>query len=209
MKKAFALALVLVLALGLAACGSETTVVPTSEAAAATTSTAAEETTDALIPYEVVTEPNFDTAALFERLKGYWTRRYAAFHYGFVGFVYEDGKPCMDSGVFDGEHSGKLQVTGGQNLSENIVALAVFHPAQGEDDMYPGPARTEMYYYDLTDIESGIIKISFWEGRWDTYTYGGTTKKKAGEKAYAVDQSNVTTITENPADATTSRMVAD
>jgi len=193
MKRYLPLFLCLALCCALFACGNpapapttaEPTATPfetTTEAPAETQdSTEIQELTTVAVP--ILTDPNFDVAALFERVKGYWSTRGIDDHPGFVGFDYQDGKPCVIWGMWDGEHTGYIEVIGGQSTGEDTAALAIFFPAQPEEAMYPGPERTEMAHLDLTGLESGgtieVKRESPWGGEWRAYTYGGKTMREA------------------------------
>ena len=176
MKKRLILTLALVLALGLAACSGVTGNTPPN--------TTRE-------PASV--DPDFDAAALFERLVGYWNTpdMNGMGDPGLVGFVYEDDRPCVIFGVYDGESTGYVEVIGSQSAGEGQAALTIFFPAQPEDAMYPGPEFTETVRLDLTGLRGGMIRARrespARSGDWRTYTYAGKTFEEAAAKAFGTN----------------------
>jgi len=181
MKKLLVLTLAMALALGLAACfggGEDETTEPT-------TITEAIKTT---VP--APTDPDFDAASLFERLEGYWNTPYGALEgvngYGFVNFRYEDGRPCLYTGVYESEGTSFGNLAGGKSIEENMATLNFWSPAE-EDGLWAGrPEMTETVSLDLTSLKDGSIRIKrespIWSIDWITYTYGGETFAEAEQK---------------------------
>jgi len=195
MKKLFALLVAAVLLLGLTACGGgrdNPTTAPDTTPAQTTTAiservpmpTAApgiEMTTQVV---EMVTDPDFDAQALFQRLEGVWNDEYE--YPGFVSFIYRDGKPILYSGVYDGEAGIGTLTDGRENVGGGTVTLYFQYPAV-EDWPALIPERTDALQIDLTGIDGGELRIqvtSIWGTRdWHTYTYRCKTLQEAGIRA--------------------------
>jgi len=168
MKWVMSAALACLLLCGLAACGI-TTQQPTETQAI----TEPGEKVYTTLPAEVAIDPDFDAEALFERLEGVWDDDYET--PGFVSFIYEDGKPSLCYGPYDGTNSGFGELVGGRSTGEDKTALSFIFPANTEEGYVP----TVTVQIDLTDLDGGKLSMQlecFYEiGDWETYTYGGKT----------------------------------
>jgi len=188
MKKLLALTLALALAFGLAACfgGGGNTEAPTTE------STPAEPDITTIADYEPApTDPDFDAAALFKSLEGYWNDTYL--YPGFVSFEYREGKPILWGGVYDGEGNQISELAGGADAGDGMVTLNFIYPAITEDNSFDGyysirPEMTETVLLDLAGLEAGSIRVRraspYWSRDWHTYTYGGKTMSEAAGKSF-------------------------
>jgi len=188
MKKFLSLALALVLALGLAAClgnGRNPTQLTTTE------STPTEPDYTTIAGWEPApVDPDFDAEGLFKRLEGWWNTRYddgTYITFQFVNFVYQDGKPCLYTGVYESEGTSFGELVGGASLGENMATLNFWSP-EPEGGLWGGrPEMTETVTLDLTGLEDGTIRMKrecpIWSVDWVTYTYGGETFGEAEQKA--------------------------
>ncbi|MDR2686312.1 MAG: hypothetical protein LBB75_01045 [Oscillospiraceae bacterium] len=189
MKKLLALALAILLTLGLAACsggnGGNPTQAPTTTEPGTT-----QEATTATVP--VVTDPSFDYMGLFERLEGYWNaeveeagytlRVFVRFHYN----VYNGRKPSIYRGVWDSEGSDTGTLTGGRSTGENTAELAFLFPAVTEEgELATHPEVTAVVSVDFSGLDDGEIAIKInnylGNGIWYTYTYDASATQAAQE----------------------------
>ena len=185
MKKLLALAMAMVLALGLAACfggneGETTETTTTTEPTTAMPDTTP--VTTAAAATTPVTHPSFDYMDLFHRLEGCWNTGYWKTESGegyrrFVGFVYNefnDGKPSLYFGTYDGE-GAVYELMGGQSTGESTAELVIRYPEEiyGTEVI---PERVWTVLVDFTDFDDGTISLIIERpgGEWETYTYGGT-----------------------------------
>jgi len=140
-----------------------------------------------------VTDPDFDCMDLFQRLEGYWNTPYGALEgvngYGFINFRYEDGKPCLYTGVYESEGTSFGDLVGGSSIGENMAALNFWSPA-AEDGLWAGrPEMTETVSLDMAGLKDGSIRIKrespIWSIDWITYAYGGETFAEAERNAFS------------------------
>jgi len=182
MKRAISTLLACLLLCGLAACGVATEQ-PT-ETQAITEPTEPEFTTQVV---EAMIDPEFEAEALFKRLEGIWDTPHPELEgiYGFISFIYRDGKPSFYSGVYDGETNGVGTLIGG-NGSEGIATLYFQYPAV-EDWPGPFPERTEELQIDGTRFGDGTLHIrhkTIWgTSEWRACTYRCKTLQEAGIRA--------------------------
>ena len=118
---------------------------------------------------------------------------YAVFHgywitddYPFVGFVYMDGVPGIDYGLFQTSFKAGGKVTDSQATGEYEMTLILFVPAAPATVMDAArPERTEKVFIDASDFnQHNTMKIkieNLGDGGWHDYKYGGAIIEEAAE----------------------------
>jgi hypothetical protein len=202
MKRIVSTLLACLLLLGLTACGTaiqqptETQAItePT-EADFATQPIEAEHTTQpAEMEYttqvvEAIIDPDFDAEALFKRLEGVWDHKYErpdgvrSRASGFTSFIYDNGKPILYRGVYDGEAWGVGTLVGGRE-GDGIATLYFLYPATDDNLNGPLPERTDALQIDLAGIDDGELRIQlttiWYTYDWENITYRCKTLREAG-----------------------------
>ena len=114
-------------------------------------------------------------------LEGYWITNDDPF----FGFVYIDGVPGIEYGLFQTEFGAAGKITGGHATGAYEAELTVFFPAVAEDMMSSGrPESTQTVHIDIGGLyEPGsTIKVKVEDlgnGGWYTYQYGGASVQEA------------------------------
>ena len=203
MKRVLPVLLAFLLLFGLTACfgGGEDNPMTTPEPTTAeqTTITEAEITTETQAVtepaepeittqvVEVMTDPDFDAQALFKRLEGVWDSAYERPDGdpipGFTSFLYDNGKPILHRGVYDGEAGGVGTLIGGRE-SGGIGTLYFLYPATDDNLNGSLPERTDALQIDLTNIDDGKLRIqlttTWYTYDWENNTYRCKTLREAG-----------------------------
>ena len=200
MKRILSVLLACLLLCGLAACG---TAIEQPEETQAITEIAEPEITTQPIEVEHTTmppeveyttqvvemkiDPDFDAESLFKRLEGVWDSEYERPDgdpiLGFTSFLYDNGKPILHRGAYDGEAGGVGTLIGGRE-SEGIAVLYFLYPATDDNLNGSLPERTDALQIDLTNIDDGKLRIQL-TTIWRTYdwvnnTYRCKTLREAG-----------------------------
>jgi len=114
-------------------------------------------------------------------LDGYWSGA----NNMFVGFVYVDGVPTVDYGLFQSGFGIRGAIVNSYAVDKYEVALVINIPAVPASEINEAqPERTEIIYIDVAGLfEPGATirtKISgFGSGGWYTYKHGGDTIEEA------------------------------
>ncbi|MCL1951476.1 MAG: hypothetical protein FWF60_01470 [Oscillospiraceae bacterium] len=137
---------------------------------------------------EVITDPGFDATALFKRLEGVWDHTYQNPEGnpipGFTSFLYDNGKPILHRGVYDGEAGGVGTLRGGRENEDGTVTLYFLYPATDDNLNGSLPERTDALQIDLANIDDGKLRTrltTIWHTYdWEDNTYRCKTLREAG-----------------------------
>ena len=103
---------------------------------------------------------------------GYWTSGDL-----FVGFVYIDGVPGIDYGLFETSYGARGKITDARAVSAHEAELSVFIPANPATEMDDTtPERTDIIYIDISNYNDNRLNVktpNLGGGEWHTYEYGG------------------------------------
>jgi len=102
----------------------------------------------------------------------------------FVGFVYIDGEPGIDYGLFQTSFGACGKITDACAVSAHEVTLTVYIPAVPATEMDPdgSPERTDTVYIDISNYNDNRLNIKIdglAGGEWRTYEYGGGSLEDA------------------------------
>lgn len=116
---------------------------------------------------------------IWNRLNGYWTATQDLF----IGFVWQDGIPGIDYGVWESEGIGFGEFTNADRMDEYSAALTFLFPAKEATEMDDArPESTVTVFIDVSGLDQdGKINIKIenhGSGEWYTYAYGGSTAEE-------------------------------
>jgi hypothetical protein len=124
--------------------------------------------------------PRSDAAdIIWHRLSGYWT----ATDNLFVGFVYQDGIPGIEYGVWESEGRGFGEFIGADKTGEYTAGLIIRFPATEANEIYDArPETTAVVFVDVSGLDNdGKINIKIenqGSGDYYTYAYGGASAEE-------------------------------
>ena len=126
-----------------------------------------------------------DTEALIELhslFSGYWISG----NEPFVGFIYIDGVPGIDYGLYRSSFGVSGKIIDSSAISANEAELTILIPAMPETAMNDAtPERTETVSIDINNFTDNRLNIkieSLAGGEWRTYEFGGSTLDDAAAK---------------------------
>ena len=109
---------------------------------------------------------------------GYWTA-----DNNFVGFIFVDGIPVIDYGLFQSSYGARGEIVDSRGVSPTEAELKVFIEAVPETAMNDAmPERTDIILVDISNYDNNRLNIKLDNlagGEWLTYEYGGSSIEEA------------------------------
>ena len=116
---------------------------------------------------------------LHSLFSGYWISG----NEPFVGFIYIDGVPGIDYGLYRSSFGVSGKIIDSRAISANEAELTILIPAMPETAMNDAtPERTEIVSIDISNFDDNRLNIkieSLGNGEWYSYKWSGNTLAEA------------------------------